>query len=98
MKRSRYNEEDFNDFVKELLATGNLTKIQSGVTKFYLSQGYSALSEKQKHVFDFMIDKNSVSECQHCCGDIPWCEMAQAMENGGLCNHCQRLWEEIDNE
>lgn len=36
-----------------------------------LQNGYDSLSEKQKYVFDKMIEDNSVEECQRCACDIP---------------------------
>lgn len=43
--------------------------------------------DKQKYVFVKAIEENYVKECQRCGCDIPWCEMLEALDNGGFCGY-----------
>ena len=96
--RNRYNEEDFNYYVGDLIASGRLNEKEAGIAKQMLDQGYDSLSDKQKYVFDKAIENNSMKECKRCSSDIPWCEMIEALDNGGLCGWCQHFKEKMDEE
>ncbi|MDN0023367.1 hypothetical protein [Leyella lascolaii] len=98
MKTERYLEEDFEGFVEDLIKSGRLEDKEFGISKRMLDKGYGSLSDKQKYVFDKMIDSNSVEECKRCACDIPWCEMLEALDNGGYCNYCQHMMEKLENE
>ena len=98
MTNERYNEEDFEGFVQQLIDSGRIEGKEAGIAKLMLDKGYDALSQKQKYVFDKMIDNNTVKECKLCACDIPWCEMLEALDNGGYCNYCQHMMEKIDRE
>ena len=98
MKAKRYNEEDFEGFVEDLINSGRIEGKEAGIAKLMLDKGYDALSDKQMYVFDKMIKENSVAECGRCGCDIPWCEMLEALDNGGYCNYCQHMMEKIENE
>lgn len=95
---NRYDEEDFNSFVEQLIQSGRLNETESGIAKYYLDKGFSKLSDKQKFVFNRAIENNYVIECARCAMDIPWCEMLEALDNGGYCNYCQHMMEKIENE
>lgn len=98
MKKDRYNEEDFNSFIEQLIESGRIEGMEAGIAKYMIDHGYEALSTKQKHVFDHMIANNTVDECKRCAIDIPWCEMLEALDNGGYCNYCQHMMEKIEAE
>lgn len=98
MKTERYLEEDFEGFVEDLIKSERLEDKEIGISKRMLDKGYSSLSDKQKYVFDKMINNNSVEECKRCACDIPWCEMLEALDNGGYCNYCQHMMEKLENE
>ena len=98
MNKSRYNEEDFEGFLNDLINSGRVDSMQAGIAKYMMDHGYDSLSEKQKYVFDRMIAENSVDECKRCAIDIPWCEMMEALDNGGYCNYCQHMMEKIMEE
>lgn len=98
MKKERYQEDDFEGYLEDLIKSGRLEPIQIGITKYCIDNGYEALSTKQKYVFDKIIDENSVEECARCGCDIPWSEMLEALDNGGLCNYCQHMQEKLDSE
>lgn len=44
------------------------------------------------------IENNTVDECQRCGEDVPWCEMLEALDNGGLCSYCQHMMEKMNEE
>ena len=98
MKKDRYNEEDFNSFIEQLIESGRIEGMEAGIAKYMIDHGYEALSAKQKHVVDHMIANNTVDECKRCAIDIPWCEMLEALDNGGYCNYCQHMMEKIEAE
>lgn len=98
MEKFRFQESDFNDYLKDLINSGRLSDTEAGIAKQVIDKGYDSLSEKQKFVFDRAINNHSVEECKACGTDIPWCEMLNALDNGGLCSDCQHVWEKIKEE
>ena len=98
MKKERYHEEGFNGFVEELIKSSRLEGKEAGIAKQMLDKGYDSLSEKQKFVFDKAIENNTIDECQRCGEDIPWCEMFEALDNGGYCSYCQHVMEKMNEE
>ena len=94
----RYNEEGFEGFVQDLINSQRLNDMEVGISKRMLDKGYDHLSEKQKYVFNKMIERNTINECRRCGCDIPLSEMAEALDNGGYCNYCQYMKEKIDEE
>lgn len=98
MEETRFLEDDFEGFVQDLINSGHLEEKEAGIAKRMLDKGYDSLSEKQRYVFDKAIENNSVKECKRCGCDIPWCEMLEALDNGGFCNYCQHMMEKIDKE
>lgn len=98
MKETRFLEDDFEGFVQDLVNSGRLDEKEAGIAKRMLDKGYDSLSEKQKFVFDRAIENNSVQECKRCGCNIPWCEMIEALDNGGYCNYCQHMKEKMDEE
>lgn len=98
MRKERYCEEDFNGFVEELINSSRLEGKEAGIAKLMLDKGYDSLSEKQKYVLDGAIENNTVDECQRCGEDVPWCEMLEALDNGGFCGYCQHMMENMNEE
>lgn len=99
MKKHTLNQEDadgFYGFVQELIDSGRIEGKEAGIAKKMLDTGYDSLSEKQKYIFDKTIEKNSIAECQRCITEIPWCEMLEALDNGGFCSYCQHMMEKDD--
>lgn len=45
-----------------------------------------------------MINYNTVERCTRCSSEIPWCEMLEAIDNGGYCSYCQHMKEKLENE
>lgn len=93
MRKERFLEDDFEGFLQDLINSGRLDDREAGIAKRVLDKGYDSLSDKQKHIFDKMIDNNSIEECNGCGCDIPWSEMLEALENGGYCSYCQHMME-----
>lgn len=93
-----YNKEEFEGFVRDLVNSGRLEDKEAGIAKRMLDKGYNSLSVKQKYVFDKTIRNNTVKECHRCSCDIPWCEMLEAIDNGGYCGWCQHMMEKADKE
>lgn len=98
MKLQRYNEPDFPDYLSNLIASGRIDDKEIGIIKYYLDHGYEALSDKQRYVFNRTIEENSIDDCARCAIDIPWCEMLEALDNGGYCNYCQHMMEKEDED
>lgn len=94
MKEDRYSEQDFVEFLKELIKGNQIEDKKKGIAKRMIDKGYKSLIWKQKFVFDNMIEKNSVEKCKFCGCEIPWCEMQFALDNGGYCSGCYRNLEE----
>lgn len=92
MNPKRYNEEDFPDFLQDLIANNRLNDSkQEGITKLVIDKGYEVLTSKQKHVFEQAIDIYTYEECSRCGEDIPWSEMSAAEDNGKICSWCAQL-------
>lgn len=98
MNKSRYHEEDFPSFVEQLIETCRVEGKQAGIAKLFLDKGYEALSFRQKYVFDKAISQNTIDSCERCGISIPWCEMLEALDNGGYCNYCQHMMEKEEEE
>ena len=97
MENSRYSEEDFNDFVQELIDTKRLSDSkEEGIARLVIDKGFESLSEKQKFVFEKSISYYVYGECSRCKLEIPWCEMSAAEDNGGKCSWCQQLGRDDD--
>lgn len=90
MKRARYEEEDFNGFLTELIQGNRFNDSkEAGITERVIDKGFDSLSDKQKFVFEKAISHYVFDECSTCGNEIPWCEMSAAEDNGGQCSWCQ---------
>ena len=94
----RNTNPDFLAYVQHILDYDVLTDKESGIAALMLDKGYDVLSNKQKYVFDKMIEEHSIKECSHCGQEIPWIEMAAAKENGGMCSWCEHMWDKLKKE
>jgi hypothetical protein len=83
-------EEDFEDFLKELIQTNCLDQPVLGISKQAVGRGIGSLSVKQRSILDRCIMAYYFTEkCARCCSDIPWSEMSLANNNGGYCGWCE---------
>ncbi|WP_291131830.1 hypothetical protein [Flavobacterium sp. UBA7682] len=92
MEANRYYDEDFNEFIKELIDTQRLNDSkEEGIAKKVIDDGFDSLSDKQKFVFENAISHYVYDECSRCGLEIPWCEMSGAEDNGKMCSWCAQL-------
>ena len=99
MDKSRFLEDDFNDFIQSLIDNNNFNDAkEQGIAKLVIDLGYEALSAKQKFVFDQSIEPYIFEECKRCGEQIPWCEMIAAEDNGHVCSWCQQLGRDDNKE
>ncbi|WP_231491329.1 hypothetical protein [Pedobacter sp. Leaf170] len=92
MNENRFEEEDLNDFLIELVQLNCLDNPALGITKLVISKGYKELSPKQQYVFKEGIDYHYTDKCVRCDNDIPWSEMSAA-EDHEMCSWCAKLSE-----
>lgn len=97
MRKEKYNEEGLSAFIEELIDS-RLEGMEADIAKLMLDKGYASLSKKQRYIFDKSIENHTIDECQRCGVDIPWCEMLEALVNGGYCGYCQHMMEKINEE
>lgn len=90
MNENRFEEEDLNDFLTELVQLNCLDDPALGITKLVISKGYKALSIKQQYVFKEAIYHHYTDKCVRCDYDIPWCEMSAAEEHA-KCSWCAKM-------
>jgi len=91
MNVERFEEEDVNDFLSELVSGNRLDNPALGITRFVIDNGYNSLSTRQRFVFEKAIQDFYYDECVRCGNEIPWCEMSGAEDNGGMCSWCAQL-------
>lgn len=75
-----------------------LNDIQAGVTRQVIAQGYDSLTDKQKKVFDYIVNTMLNMTCSRCGTPIPLSEISEALTNGGLCGYCVHIKEKMDKE
>jgi hypothetical protein len=93
------DDGDFNDFLQQLLDGHHLEGAPEGITKLVIDKGLERLSAKQMYVFNTQVlGEHTVKECARCSADIPWSEMHEALDNGGLCGYCWHMSEKIKHE
>lgn len=101
IKMSRHDEieedDGFSDFLRQLLELEHLEGTTAGITKLVIDKGEDALSDKQRFVFKRdVLDVFAVEACEICGNEIPWSEMYEAHDNGGVCGYCTHMMEKED--
>jgi hypothetical protein len=92
-------EEDRKDFLRQLVDMGRLEGPALGITKKVIAEGDAGLSEAQKFVFKRdVLDVFVIRECSRMGCDIPWSEMYEANDNGGLCSYCDHMSAKVMRE
>lgn len=81
----------YNDFLQSLIDNSHLEGAAEGITKKVIAEGVDSLSSKQKWVFEKNIGDYVTAECTRCGSDIPWSEMYEAYDNGGMCSWCAHM-------
>jgi hypothetical protein len=84
------DSQDCLDFVENHLIDMLDNDVAIGVCKFWASNGYSSLSEKQKNVAMISLQQNLL-KCGRC-DEFVWEEAAFIIDNG-LCTYCQQVWD-----
>lgn len=88
----RTDDEGYSHFLREVLNSGRLDNRTVGITRLVLDKGENGLTDKQQHVFQKYVVKEFVTEeCTRCHGEIPWSEMFEAHDNGGICSWCAKM-------
>ena len=87
-------DDDFRNYLKQLIDTGQLEKKSGptsvGVVQTILNFGIENLSKKQAGVFyDHVLKKFVIEKCKICGDEIPWSFMINALKNG----HCETCME-----
>jgi hypothetical protein len=84
-------------FLETLIKLAAIEGEVLAVAKQCLDGGYDSLTRKQRQVFDrSIIDTFTRTSCVCCGGHIPWSEMYDAYDNGGLCGHCIHMFNNND--
>ncbi|MBC7388249.1 MAG: AbrB/MazE/SpoVT family DNA-binding domain-containing protein [Opitutaceae bacterium] len=96
---SRFQEEDFKDYLKEIIRMGGLEGAALGIAKLLMDKDYSSLTPPQKFTFQKdVIDYYYKDSCESCASPIPWVEMLHAVENGGNCSWCANQIEKAQKD
>lgn len=82
----------FNRFLKEIVDRIDHPSAQ-GVTRQVIHQGVDSLTAKQAYVFEnYVLDRYTLDHCEYCYHEIPWEEMAFAMDiSEGRCSWCYNV-------
>lgn len=93
-------DQELLDFIKELIEQERLEGAALGVAMQVVNDGDTDnLSERQRQVFErYVVEANNVDFCARCANTIPYCEMLEALDNGGYCNYCAHMMEKADRE
>ncbi|WP_419571854.1 hypothetical protein [Rheinheimera sp.] len=92
-----HTDEEFNDFLNQLIDMGHLEDAALGITKLVISKGEGLLSEKQRYVFKKeVLEPYTKAACDRCSSSIPWSEMYDAATEHGLCNYCWHVTSKDD--
>ncbi len=92
MEEKRFYEEDFRDFLYQLIEDKRLNEDKEyGIAKLVVDKGFEILSDKQKFTLTNAIKDYTHDECKRCGNDIPWSEMYATEENGGYCDWCSHM-------
>jgi len=88
--RTCCNDQDYLDFLQELVNSDRIDGGAAlGVTKMVIDGRCDELSQPQWNTFlKHVAELNYVDGCTRCATPIPWCEMLEALDNGGYCNYC----------
>ncbi|HDR8197963.1 hypothetical protein COE01_21495 [Bacillus thuringiensis] len=89
----KYNDDDFIDFVKDLVGCGRLEGAAEGIAKKIIHDGTLDLSDKQIYTFINygLMNENFLDKCGRCYNPIPWSEMLIAVMESGYCNYCDHM-------
>lgn len=98
MDENIFYDGEFIGYIQELVDLKKIDGKATGIAQLAIDKGYSCLSEKQKFVFEKAIEPFYIESCARCGSDMPFPEMADALDNGGLCGYCANVWDKIKGE
>ncbi len=82
---------DENQALKELLEQSDSADVLRQAVEFV--RNFDSFPAEAEGVMTEFLDDICPEQCEGCCGNIPWSEMAEAISNGGYCGHCQHRME-----
>lgn len=82
-------EQEFRDFLSELVEKDELSGAALGVTKLVIDKGRGALSDKQAYVFRKAVVEPYSAHCEQCYKAIPWSEAYEYFHSPGRCQECE---------
>jgi len=86
------DESDFEEFLKQVVDSGDLDETQAGVTRQVIAKGRDSLSAQQDGVFRAVLDDHTLEGCSRCTNPIPWSEMFLAVHlYDGMCSYCSHM-------
>jgi hypothetical protein len=81
-------EEEFSDFLRQLVGANMLEPVVEGVARQIIGRGLDSLTERQKGVLHQILRNYTIAHCGVCKNEIRWSEMFMA-EDSGLCDRCE---------
>lgn len=99
MEVTNFNDPDFVDFLRKLLDVQKF--VEQDIVQRIIDGGraaYGTLSNKEKFLFDKVVDMNTVENCKRCGNSIPWNDMLEARNSGGYCSYCRYNKPELDSD
>lgn len=86
MDITNFDDPDFVDFLRAL--SDELESERQEILKCVVDGGhvaYGALSNREKRIFNEVVDTNTITNCERCGNPIPWDDMIEACNSGGYC-------------
>lgn len=99
MDITNFDDPDFVDFLRVL--SDELESEEQDILQRVIDGGravYGALSNKEKHVFDEIVDMNTITNCKRCGVPIQWNDMLEARNSGGYCSYCRNNKPNLDDD
>lgn len=85
------NDEGYNAFLQDLIDNRHILGPAVAVVKRVITEGTTSLTAKQKQIFDSHVGEFIIPECTRGSCNIPWSEMAEAHDHGGMCRWCAQM-------
>ncbi|WP_304953657.1 hypothetical protein [uncultured Alistipes sp.] len=99
MDITNFDDPDFVDFLWTL--SDQLESEEQDILQRVVDGGraaYEALSNKEKRIFDEIVDMNTVENCERNGDPIPWNDMIEARNSGGYCSYCRNNKPNLDDD
>lgn len=92
-------DDEYVEYLNELIGFDMIDEDTPayGITKMIIDGRVNELSSAQWNTFvKYVANEYYVDECARCASTIPWCEMIEALDNGGYCSYCVHMMEKDD--